>query len=131
MIVLSHGHFDLLHYGHFAHLKAARAVAGDGLLVVGLTAGRFMTKFGHPIFTDEQRVEMLQELRCVDRAIIVEDSGPYKAIDQVNPDIYVKGREYEGRLPEEGYCIQRGIKVVFVGEKIFGSTRLKSLLPSS
>ena len=90
-----------------------------------------MSKFGHPIFTDKQRKEMLLALRCVDEVIIVQDSGPYKAIDLVKPNIFVKGKEYEGRLPEEQYLTDRGIKIVFIGEKIFGSTRLKSLLPVS
>jgi len=112
------------------HLEAAKVVAGKGGgVVVSLTAGKFMSKPGHPIFTDQERLDMVRALRCVDHASIVYSSGPYEAIDQVNPDIYVKGREYEGRLPEEDYCIQRGIKVVFLGEKLFGSTRLKSLLP--
>lgn len=133
MIVQAHGHFDLLHYGHLKHLQAARLLAesfgGWPVLVVTITAGRHMTKFGHPIFTDEQRLEMLSEFRCVDRVEVVDDPGPYKAIDQIDPDIYVKGIEYEGRLPEHQYCIDRGIQVKFLGEKLFGSTRLKSLLP--
>lgn len=128
MIVLSHGHFDLLHYGHLKHLQEAAKL---GTLVVSLTAGKYMTKPGHPIFTDGQRKEMLEALRCVDKVIIVEDPGPYKAINLIRPDIYVKGLEYRMSLQEKQYCEDSNIRVVFLGEKIFGSTRLKSLLPSS
>ena len=67
---------------------------------------------------------MIKELRCVDSALVIDDPKPYKAIDLVNPDIYVKGLEYEGRLPEEAYCKARGIEVRFLGEKIYGSTRI-------
>ena len=83
-----------------------------------------MTKPGHPIFTDEERLEMIRELRCVDSALVIDDPEPYKAIELVKPDIYVKGLEYEGGLPEQQFCEGRGIKVVFLGEKIYGSTRI-------
>lgn len=91
-----------------------------------------MTKFGHPIFSDDERKRMLEAVRYVDEVIVVGDSGPYKAIEIVEPDVYVKGTEYRGRLPEQKYCEQRGIKVEFLGEKLFGSTQLKSrLFPAS
>ena len=129
-IVQSHGHFDLLHYGHLLHLQAASklcfGIKGNrtGELIVTLTAGRYMTKPGHPIFTDEQRLEMVGALRCVDSVVVIDAPDAISAIEQVWPDIYVKGREYQGRLPERQYCLDRGIKVMFLGEKIFGSTRL-------
>ena len=103
-------------------------------MVVSLTAGRWMTKPGHPLFSDEERVEMIRELRCVDSVAICDDPGPYKSIDQVNPDLYVKGIEYKGNLPEYQYCIERGIGVRFLGEKIYGSTKIalqSGLLQSS
>jgi cytidyltransferase-like protein len=129
LVIQAHGHFDLLHPGHIKHLLEAKSLGGH--LVVTITSGGFMSKHGHPIFTDEDRALQLEQLRCVDEVRIIYDSGPYKAIDLVKPDIYVKGKEYEGRLPEERYCLDRGIEVKFLGEKIFGSTRLKSLLPGA
>ena len=121
MIVQCHGHFDLLHYGHLLHLQAASKL---GRLTVTLTAGRHMTKPGHPIFTDEQRLEMVGALSCVNSVIVIDSPCAEDAIEEIKPDIYVKGREYAGKLPEMQYCLDRGIKVMFLGEKIFGSTRL-------
>lgn len=120
-VVQAHGHYDLLHPGHIRHLKLA---SQEGYLVVTLTAGVFMSKPGHPLFTDEERLEMLRELRCIQRVEVIYSAYPYEAIDLVRPDIYVKGLEYEGRLPEQKYCEDRGIKVMFLGEKIYGSTTL-------
>jgi bifunctional ADP-heptose synthase (sugar kinase/adenylyltransferase) len=76
------------------------------------------------LYTDEERVLMLRELRCVGSVYICDDPGPYRAIDDINPDLYVKGVEYKGKLPEFQYCIDRGIGVRFLGEKIYGSTRI-------
>ena len=133
MIVQCHGHFDLLHYGHLKHLQAASKLCfglkgnRTGELVVTLTAGRHMTKPGHPIFTDEQRLEMVGALSCVNSVIVIDSPSAEDAIEEVKPDIYVKGREYAERLPELQYCLDRGIMVMFLGEKIFGSTRLLNI----
>ncbi len=125
MIVLCHGHFDLLHYGHFEHLRLARDEAQPGgLLFVSLTSGKHMRKPGHPIFTDAERLKMIRAIRYVDFAFICDSSGPEKALDEVRPDIYVKGEEYEGHLPELEYCLARGIAVKFLGKKLYGSTKL-------
>lgn len=120
-IVQCHGHFDLLHPGHIKHLKEASKL---GRLSVTLTSGKYMTKFGHPIFSDDERLEMLSSLRFVSSVIVINSAYPYDAIDEVNPDIYVKGKEYEGKLPEQTYCEAKGIKVMFLGEKLYGSTTL-------
>ena len=61
-----------------------------------------MVKKNHPIFTDNERLEILRELRCVSFAMIVNDPGSYKAIELVSPDIYVKGKEY---IVEDGDII--------------------------
>ena len=107
-------------------MEAAKAAAGvGGILVVTLTAGRHCTKPGHPIFTNAQRFAMLLALRCVDEVIVIDAPDALAAIERVNPDLYVKGLEYEGvDLPELQYCLERGIEVKFLGPKMFSSTRL-------
>ena len=54
IIGLAHGCFDLLHYGHVAHLEAARALCDE--LVVCVTPDAFVNKGpNRPVFTAEQR----------------------------------------------------------------------------
>lgn len=83
-----------------------------------------MSKPGHPIFTDDERLEMVASLRYVSEVQVVDSAYPYEAIDLVNPDIYVKGVEYRGVLPEYQYCVDKGIEVRFIGDKLYGSTVL-------
>ena len=45
-------------------------------------------------------------------------------IGEARPDIYVKGKEYEGRLPEYGYIEALGARVVFTDTIVFSSTQL-------
>ena len=102
--------FDLLHYGHLKHFQAAAKL---GHLVVTLTSGKYMTKPGHPIFTDAQRLEMIGALRCLSSVMVIDAPDSITAIEEVNPDIYVKGIEYKGRLTEQSYCESRGITVSY------------------
>jgi len=90
VIVLSHGHFDLLHYGHFKHLEAAYKLVG---LLPGshrfLDAGRFMTN-PDTLFSRTPESRDVQALRYVDRVLICDDPGPTKPLIS-EPNIYVKG----------------------------------------
>ncbi len=121
--VLAGGCFDILHIGHVAHLKAARAL-GDRL-VVALTADDFVNKGpGRPVFSENVRAELLRELRCVDEVIVSHEPVPNTVIQAVRPQVYVKGREYAGRLPEQALVESLGGRVEFTDTAVFSSTAL-------
>ena len=123
-IVLADGCFDPLHVGHLYHLQAAAKL---GYLVVAVTADKFVNKGPRrPVFPQKQRVEMLKALRCVQRVLIVESGAD--AIRKVRPDIYVKGVEYRGRLPEARLVKRMGGRVVFTDTPVYSSTKLLSHL---
>ena len=124
-VVLANGCFDLLHWGHVQHLKAARKL-GD-VLIVGLTRDRSVNKGpGRPVFTEMQRAEMLEPY--VDSVVLVDSS--LEALQRVDPDVFVKDREYRGRILAEdmAYCEARGIEIVFTEETKYSSTALLELL---
>lgn len=111
--VLAHGCFDVLHSGHILHLREARTLGEE--LVVSITAGEYINKgTGRPYFTDTERKENLEALRCVDRVIISHCAGPEWALRHVMPNIYVKGMEYAGRLKEQALVEELGGRVVFL-----------------
>lgn len=89
-VILANGCFDLLHAGHVAHLREARAM-GDKL-IVALTLDEFVGKPGRPVHPWEARATMLRELRCVDEVIPSRNGA--EAIAEVKPAVYVKGLDY-------------------------------------
>lgn len=91
--VLSHGTFDYLHYGHLLHFQEARNL-GDKLIVT-ITADEFVNKGpGRPIFSEDERLEMIRALRCVDHAEICREKTGLAMIRRFKPDIYAKGGDY-------------------------------------
>lgn len=108
--VLCSGVFDLLHVAHVRHLEQA---AGMGILIVGVTVDHHVNKgYGRPVIPQEERVEMVRALRCVNVAVLVNDS--MQALKHVVPDIYCKGHDYldKGLLPEEiTFCADHGIEI--------------------
>ena len=71
--VITFGTFDVLHVGHVRVLNRAAAL-GDRL-VVGVSSDRlnFSKKGRNPVFTEEERVEIVANLKVVD-AVFIEES---------------------------------------------------------
>lgn len=92
-VVLCHGCFDPPHYGHLLHFREAKKFGS--MLVVTITADIFVNKGGRrPIFTAEQRADMVGALRVVDRVAISEFETAERILEVVRPNVFVKGIDY-------------------------------------
>ena len=103
-VVLCHGVFDLLHFGHIEHLRKAK-LFGDRL-VVSVVADRFVSK-RRPIYNQDERLELLRALRCVDEALLCSARGPEDIIREIQPDVYVRGADYVGRVMPESALLEK------------------------
>lgn len=130
-IALCHGVFDLLHPGHIIHLEQAKGLAD--VLVVSITASQYVRKGpGRPYFDDEMRMKVLSALECVDYVMLSEGYTADDIIENVQPDIYVKGEEYAtaedditGKIEEERALVEKhGGRLAFTAGAVFSSTRL-------
>lgn len=96
-IVLGHGVFDFLHYGHIFYLQQAKAI-GD-ILVVSVMADKFVIKENdRPVFGEATRAKFIASLECVDYVIICREDGPYEIIKKIEPHIYSKGEDSKPQL---------------------------------
>jgi D-beta-D-heptose 7-phosphate kinase/D-beta-D-heptose 1-phosphate adenosyltransferase len=94
-IVFTNGCFDLLHVGHLRLLERA-AEMGD-LLVVGLNSDASVRRLkgpGRPILPFEERAELLAGLKAVDQVVGFDEETPLKLIEQIEPDVLVKGGDW-------------------------------------
>ena len=93
--VFTNGCFDILHPGHTRYLYAAREL-GD-YLVVALNSDRSVTAIkgrGRPILPEEARADLLAALNCVDGVVIFDEDNPLRVIQDLLPDILVKGGDW-------------------------------------
>lgn len=116
-LVFTNGVFDILHAGHVSYLEQARAL-GD-MLVVGLNSDASVRRLGkgpeRPINALEDRAIVIGALRCVDAVTWFEEDTPERLIEELKPDIHVKGGDYRVEdLPETKIVQAYGGKVVIL-----------------
>ena len=95
-LVFTNGVFDLLHVGHVRYLAQARAL-GDAL-VVAINSDRSVRELkgpARPVFEQDERAEILANLRVVDYVCIFDNDSPRSLISQLLPDVLVKGGDYQ------------------------------------
>jgi len=110
-IVFTNGCFDLMHIGHTRYLQAAKAL-GD-VLVVGVNSDASVRSLNkapdRPVVTEAQRAEVLAALGCVDYVVIFSEPDPLNLIAAVQPDVLVKGGDWDmDRIIGRGIVEQRG-----------------------
>ena len=105
--VITFGTFDLFHIGHLQILKRAKKL-GDYLIVgVSTDALNFSKKRRNPICEQQYRMEIIQELKCVDE-VFFEDSLELKReyILKHKAAVLVMGDDWSGRFDEFGDICQ-------------------------
>lgn len=127
-LVVTNGHFDLLHVGHLDYLEKARAL-GDALFVGinGDGSTRRLKGEGRPLVPAEERARLMAALAPVTATIIFEDDTADALLRTLQPEIYTKGGDYvltetalsEGKgtvkvLPERPTVEAYGGKVILI-----------------
>ncbi len=95
-VVFTNGCFDILHPGHI-HLLQSCADMGDRL-VVGLNSDASVKRLkgsSRPVNTESARATLLAALSAVDAVIVFEEDTPEKLIHAIQPDVLVKGGDWQ------------------------------------
>jgi rfaE bifunctional protein nucleotidyltransferase chain/domain len=112
-VVLTNGHFDILHVGHVDCLQRAKAL-GD-VLIVGLNSDastRLLKGEKRPIVPQEGRAQLLAALQCVDYVIIFEERTAERLLAALKPEVYAKGGDWVIEdLPEAKVAAEHGIRI--------------------
>lgn len=96
-IVFTNGCFDIIHPGHVDYLSQARDL-GD-FLILGLNTDNSVRRLqkapNRPINNEQARASVLAALASVDLIVLFDDETPYELIKFLQPNILVKGDDYE------------------------------------
>ena len=98
VVVFTNGCFDVLHLGHVEYLSKARDLGH--VLVIGLNTDASVRRLkgeGRPINNEQARAILLAALSYVDAVVLFDEDTPEKLIRQIQPDVLVKGKDYEER----------------------------------
>jgi D-beta-D-heptose 7-phosphate kinase / D-beta-D-heptose 1-phosphate adenosyltransferase len=94
-VVATGGCFDLLHAGHVATLRSARALGS--CLVVCLNSDGSVRRLkgpGRPLVPQADRVAVLEALDCVDVVVPFDEPTPEAVLARLRPDVFAKGGDY-------------------------------------
>ena len=97
-IVFTNGCFDILHAGHVAYLREARS-RGDAL-IVGVNDDASVRRLKgpeRPINPIEDRMVVLAALEMVDAVVSFGEDTPKEIVEEITPDVLVKGRDWENK----------------------------------
>ena len=106
-LVLTNGVFDLLHRGHVTCLAQARALGASLLVAVNddASARRLRKGGGRPFNGCEHRMAMLAALASTDLVTCFDGDDALAIVEAVQPDIYVKGGDYDIARTREGRAV--------------------------
>ncbi len=130
IVGLVHGVFDVLHYGHVLHFKAARKKVDK--LICSVTDDKYVDKGPEkPLFKISERIEFLKNLKFFDEVVISNAATAVNIIKKYNPDFYFKGIEYKNKalsdnnLKSEIKALNSAkSKIIYIDTKIYSSSKI-------
>jgi D-beta-D-heptose 7-phosphate kinase/D-beta-D-heptose 1-phosphate adenosyltransferase len=97
-VIFTNGCFDILHRGHATYLQKAKEL-GD-ILILGLNSDESIRRLkgeSRPINNLEDRAFLIGALESIDFVVPFTEDTPYELIKLVQPNVLVKGADYEGK----------------------------------
>ncbi len=115
-LAVTNGCFDILHVGHVRYLNMSSQCA-DYLMVLlnSDKSVRAIKGETRPINKQEDRAEVLSALNCIDFVMFFDENSPAKLLEEIKPDVYTKGTDYNlENLPEAKSIQSYGGKIAFI-----------------
>jgi len=128
-IVCVSGYFDPIHIGHIEYFKMSKKI-GTKLMVIVNNDHQAILKKGKPFMQMEERIKIIQELKCVDYVVasVDVDRTVCKTIETLEPKPHYfcnGGDQNNNTIPETDVCNKLGIELRDgFGDKIQSSSWL-------
>lgn len=92
----TNGCFDIFHNGHLYVLYKAKQLCD--VLHVGINSDKSIKKLkgkSRPIMSQDERFEIIASIKYVDRVYIFDEPTPIRLIEEIMPDVIVKGGDWD------------------------------------
>jgi len=109
------GYFDPIHVGHLEYFKSAKKIA-DKLIVIVNNDEQAVMKKGKPFMPVDERIKIIEELKCVDRVVksVDKDRTVRETIKilEPKPTYFCNGGDQNNNsIPESEICEELGIEL--------------------
>jgi cytidyltransferase-like protein len=123
-VAMVDGAFDPLHRGHIEYFRAA-AERLDVPLLCNVASDRYVRTKHPPLLPEEQRGAIVDAIRYISYTHI-NQFDTETILRELQPKYYVKGKDWDGRLPpaQVAICRDHGIEVVYLDTILDSSTRI-------
>ena len=123
-VAMVDGAFDPLHRGHIEYFRAAAGQLNVPLLC-NVASDRYVRTKHVPLLLEDDRAAIVDAIRFISYTHI----NPFDTetvLRELQPKYYVKGKDWDGRLPPDQVriCAQHGIEVVYLDTVIDSSSRI-------
>ncbi len=99
MRVITFGTFDLFHIGHLNILRRAKELGNHLIVGVSTDALNFSKKSYYPVYSEEDRLQIVEAIQYVDEAFYKESLDKKRDyIIQHAADILVMGDDWQGKF---------------------------------
>jgi cytidyltransferase-like protein len=125
------GAFDPLHKGHIEYFRTAAGEV-DLPLLCNVASDHYVRSKHPPLLPEDHRAAIVDALRDITYTHI-NQFDTETILRELRPRYYVKGKDWEGRLPPDQLriCAEHGIGVVYLDTVIDSSTRILEQFLSS
>jgi D-beta-D-heptose 7-phosphate kinase/D-beta-D-heptose 1-phosphate adenosyltransferase len=115
-IVMTNGCFDVLHAGHVQYLQQAKALGNRLIVAVNSDESvRLLKGDSRPINSLADRMAVIAALASVDWVVSFSQETPQALIEQIKPDVLVKGGDYQvEEIAGSGVVLANGGEVIIV-----------------
>lgn len=123
-VAMVDGAFDPLHRGHVEYFRAATEQL-DVPLLCNVASDAYVRTKHPPLLPEDQRAAIVDAIRYITYTH-VNRFDTETILRELRPKYYVKGRDWEGRLPldQTVICRECGIEVVYLDTVLDSSSRL-------
>jgi len=112
-VAMVDGAFDPLHRGHVEYFRAASAL--DVPLLCNVASDAYVRTKHPPLLPEDQRAAVVDAIRYISYTH-VNQFDTEMILRELRPKYYVKGKDWEGRLPNEQVriCAEHDIGVAYL-----------------
>ena len=120
-VTLVDGAFDPLHAGHIAYFKKAAELGVP--VLCNIAPDEYVESKHFPLLPQSDRARLIDALRPIDY-VHVNPFDTETVLKELRPRYYAKGKDWEGRLPNEqtAICKEVGTEVAFLDTVLNSST---------